>query len=156
MKLVHDDAFHAQSNKRGSHSDDPSPTAARSELMRRVASKDTTPELIVRSLVHSLGYRFRLQRRDLPGTPDLVFPRHRKIIFVHGCFWHRHAGCSRTTTPKTRHDFWKAKFRRNVQRDREVVRALRNERWEVLIVWECETRHLEKLSFRIATFLDAR
>ena len=128
--------------------------AARSALMRRVRSKDTTPELVVRRAAHSLGYRFRLHRRDLPGTPDLTFPRLRKTIFVHGCFWHRHPGCSRTTTPATRADYWREKFEQNVARDRRNVAMLRALGWDVLVVWECETFDRVALLGTLSRFLD--
>ena len=129
--------------------------AQRSRNMAAIRGNNTKPELIIRSLTHRLGYRFRLHRRDLPGTPDLVFPRHDKIIFVHGCFWHRHTGCRFTATPKTRPAFWAAKFKANQQRDRRAVRALRANGWGVMTVWECETRNPERLSRRIARFFDA-
>jgi DNA mismatch endonuclease (patch repair protein) len=111
----------------------------RSRVMRAVKSGDTTPELIVRRLVHALGYRFRLHRRDLPGQPDLVFPRLGKAIQVHGCFWHRHACEAGQSTPATRVDYWNAKFARNVERDRRNLRRLRRLGWSVLVVWECQT-----------------
>ncbi len=113
--------------------------AARSALMRRVGGKNTTPERAVRRAAHSLGYRFRVHRRDLPGTPDLTFPRLRKVIFVHGCFWHRHEGCVRTTTPKTRAGYWCEKFEHNIERDRRNIATLSALGWDVLVVWECET-----------------
>ena len=128
--------------------------AARSALMRRVRGKDTGPERTVRRAAYSLGYRFRLHRRDLPGTPDLAFPRLRKVIFVHGCFWHRHAGCSRTTTPKTRAAYWREKFEQNVERDRRNVSTLRALGWEVLVVWECETFDRTGLLATLSRFLD--
>ena len=127
---------------------------ARSALMRRVRGKDTTPERAVRRAAHSLGYRFRLHRRDLPGTPDLTFPRLRKVIFVQGCFWHRHAGCSRTTTPKTRADYWREKFEQNMERDRRNIAMLRALGWEVLEVWECETLDRTGLLVTLSRFLD--
>ena len=127
---------------------------ARSALMRRVRGKDTTPERAVRRAAHSLGYRFRLHRRDLPGTPDLTFPRPRKVIFVHGCFWHRHAGCPRTTTPKTRGGYWREKFEQNMDRDRRNIAMLRALGWEVLVVWECETFDRTGLLATLAEFLD--
>lgn len=108
--------------------------------MRTVRQAHTGPEVAVRKLLHALGLRFRLQRRDLPGTPDIVLPKHKTVIFVHGCFWHRHTGCSRATTPKTRVEFWREKFNRNVIRDQEKERALVGIGWRVLTVWECETR----------------
>ncbi len=126
---------------------------ARSVLMRRVKGKDSAPEMSVRRVAHALGYRFRLHRRDLPGTPDLVFPRLQKVILVHGCFWHRHRGCSRTTTPKTRTGFWEAKFTQNIRRDKRVVRRLRDIGWEILIIWECQTADPAKLSRRLERFL---
>lgn len=128
--------------------------AARSELMRRVRGKNTTPERAVRRVAHALGYRFRLHRRDLPGTPDLVFPRLRMAIFVHGCFWHRHEGCARTTMPKTRAAYWREKFEQNVRRDRRNLAALRCLGWEVLVVWECQTFERIQLLARLSRFLD--
>ena len=127
---------------------------SRSALMRRVRGKDTAPEHSVRRAAHALGYRFRLHRRDLPGTPDLTFPRLRKILFVHGCFWHRHEGCRRTTWPKTRAVYWRRKFEENVERDRRNVAELRALGWEVLVVWECETFDWEKLLALLSEFLD--
>jgi len=125
----------------------------RSANMARVRSRDTEPELLVRRFAHALGFRFRLHRRNLPGTPDLVFPRLRKIILVHGCFWHRHDGCDRTTTPKTRTSFWLSKFDANVARDKRTTRELRRLGWKVLIVWECETREPLLLRRRLRKFL---
>ena len=123
--------------------------ATRSAIMRAVRSTNTGPELAVRKLAHSLGLRFRLHRRDLPGTPDLAFPGCRKVVFVHGCFWHRHGAdgkgeCARgRSTPATRTDFWEAKFARNVARDRRDRRRLRAAGWGVMVVWECQTRRLD-------------
>ena len=125
----------------------------RSALMARVRGRDTAPERAVRSAAHSLGYRFRLHRRNLPGTPDLTFPRLRKVIFVHGCFWHRHAGCGRTTTPKTRAAYWREKFERNVERDRRNSARLGALGWEVLVVWECETFDRTELLATLSRFL---
>lgn len=125
----------------------------RSRLMSKVRSRDTKPELLVRSLVHRHGYRFRLHRRDLPGSPDLVFSSRRAIIFVHGCFWHRHPGCRKATVPGTRREFWRKKFARNVKRDKIVRETLEQDGWRVLTVWECETRDVEKLGRRITYFL---
>jgi DNA mismatch endonuclease, patch repair protein len=112
----------------------------RSEIMAAVRQRDTTPELRVRSTLHRAGYRFRLHRRDLPGSPDVVLPKHRLVVFVHGCFWHRHPGCKKATTPKANAEFWAAKFRRNVERDAEAVAGLEVLGWRVLTIWECETR----------------
>lgn len=118
---------------------DPPVAPDRSRLMARVRQKNSGPELLVRSILHRAGFRFRLHRRDLPGTPDIVLPRHRVAIFVHGCFWHRHPGCSRATTPKTRVDFWKAKFDRNVERDAAACAALREGGWTPVVIWECQS-----------------
>lgn len=126
----------------------------RSRLMSRIRSRDTTPERLVRSLAHRLGYRFRLHRRDLPGSPDVVFPSRRAIVFVHGCFWHRHKGCWKSTVPGTRKKFWLQKFARNVERDAVAHEALERAGWRVLTVWECETRDVDALSSRLIAFLD--
>ena len=127
--------------------------AKRSEIMSRIRSRDTKPEMIVRRIAHRLGFRFRLHRRDLPGSPDLVFPRHRAIILVHGCFWHRHPGCKYATTPKTRVSFWERKFEGNVVRDRRNESALADLGWRVMVIWECETRDPEAVAERIRGFL---
>lgn len=124
----------------------------RSRMMASIPQKDTKPEVVVRRLVHSLGYRFRLHRRDLPGTPDIVLPRLRKVIFVHGCFWHRH-GCRKTTTPASNVEFWADKFDANRARDRRAVRLLRRDGWECFVVWECQTKRLNWLQERLAAYL---
>ncbi|MFZ2162247.1 MAG: DNA mismatch endonuclease Vsr [Sideroxyarcus sp.] len=121
----------------------------RSWNMGRVGSKNTKPELIVRSLLHCQGYRFRLHRKDLPGKPDIVLPKYNTVIFVHGCFWHRHANCADASTPKTRTDFWLKKFSENTARDAKNQTALINAGWKVIIVWECETMKLDKLASRL-------
>lgn len=128
----------------------------RSRMMKAVRSKNTKPELAVRSLVHALGFRFRLHRNDLPGTPDLVFPRLRCVIFVHGCFWHRHPACRGTTTPKENAEYWEAKFKQNAERDRVTIRTLRAENWRVLVVWECQTRHEPRLQQKLKRFLKGK
>lgn len=125
-------------------------TSERSQLMRKVKRQDTAPEMIVRRIAHRLGLRYRLHRADLPGSPDIVFGPRRKVIFVHGCFWHRHPGCSRASTPKTRTDFWTAKFDRNVARDAKVERLLRDAGWDVITIWECETRDKAELERKLA------
>lgn len=107
--------------------------------MARVRSKNTQPEMRVRRAAHALGLRFRLYRRDLPGTPDLVFPKYKVALFVHGCFWHRHEGCPRATMPKTRVDYWQAKFHRNVERDARHAEDLLALGWNPAVIWECET-----------------
>ncbi|WLQ13311.1 DNA mismatch endonuclease Vsr [Hahella aquimaris] len=124
----------------------------RSEIMGRVRSKDTSPEMAVRKMVHSLGYRYRLHRKDLPGRPDLVFPGRGKIIFVHGCFWHRHPGCSLARVPKSRVDFWEAKLNANRERDLQTLKKLEEMGWSCLVIWECEIRE-SGLRERIKEFL---
>jgi len=126
----------------------------RSHMMSGIRSKDTKPELIVRSVLHSLGYRFRLHRRDLPGSPDIVMPRHETVIFVHGCFWHRHTGCKFAYSPKSRMEFWEKKFEKNIERDRRVQRQLRQLGWRVIVVWECQTSDLAALSERLCSRLE--
>ena len=121
----------------------------RSRMMARIGPRHTRPELVVRRLIHRLGFRFRLHRKDLPGCPDLVLPRHRVVIFVHGCFWHRHKGCSNCSTPRTRTGFWTAKFQQNVARDARAVRALRRAGWRVMTIWECETEHPTSVERRV-------
>ena len=121
--------------------------------MARVRGKDSKPEIAVRRCVHRLGYRYRLHCRNLPGSPDLVFPRLRKVIFVHGCFWHRHRGCPRTTMPRTRANYWATKFMANVKRDARVRGRLRRADWDVMIVWECQTLDLEALTAKLLAFL---
>jgi DNA mismatch endonuclease (patch repair protein) len=117
--------------------------------MSRIRSRDTRPELCVRSLLHGMGYRFRVHRKDLPGNPDIVLPRHKLIIFVHGCFWHRHKGCRFAYTPKSRVEFWERKLGGNVERDIRVRKELRTLGWRVAVVWECELRNRAKLEARL-------
>jgi DNA mismatch endonuclease (patch repair protein) len=111
--------------------------ATRSRMMAGIKGRDTKPERVVRSHLHQAGFRFRLHRRDLPGSPDIVIPRWNAVIFVHGCFWHRHPGCSKASTPRTRARFWNAKFAGNIERDRRNLLALRRLGWRVKVVWEC-------------------
>jgi len=128
----------------------------RSWLMGQVRGRNTSPEIAVRKAAHGLGYRFRLHRKDLPGTPDLVFPRLRKVIFVHGCFWHRHRNCRLASFPKTRQEFWEAKFRRNVERDEQAVADLERLGWDVKVIWQCDTTKTGLLEKQIAEFLGPR
>ena len=121
--------------------------------MRSVKQKNTGAEMVVRRLVHAMGARYHLHRRDLPGRPDLVFPRRRLCIFVHGCFWHRHPGCRLASTPGTNVEFWQEKFGRNVERDARKEAELRATGWSVEIVWECETRIPESLTIRLRALL---
>ena len=122
-------------------------------IMAKVRSKDTTPELVVRKLSHSLGYRFRLYRRDLPGNPDLVFLGLKKIIFVHGCFWHQHRCRRGNRIPASHREYWTNKLEANVVRDKRNLRKLRRLGWKVLVVWECQTRDLSKLTEKLDAFL---
>jgi DNA mismatch endonuclease (patch repair protein) len=124
----------------------------RSENMRRIRSKGMLPELAVRSMVHRMGYRFRLHRKDLPGKPDLVFVSRRKVIFVHGCFWHSH-GCRIAHTPKSNADYWGPKLKRNQARDKTNLAAIAAQGWKPLVIWECEVKFREKLAKKLAAFL---
>jgi DNA mismatch endonuclease (patch repair protein) len=126
----------------------------RSRIMRSVRRRDTTPEIAVRRALHRLGFRFRLQRKDLPGTPDIVLPRWKTAIFVHGCFWHRHSGCPKATTPRTRVEFWRQKFEANLARDRRIEAALRGKGWKVVTVWECEANDVRKLEAQLVREFD--
>lgn len=112
--------------------------SGRSERMSRIRSSNTSPELALRKALHTLGFRFRLHRKDLPGKPDIVLPRYKAVVFVHGCFWHRHDGCKVASTPKSNTRFWVEKFDRNVARDSQSQELLRAQGWKVIIVWECE------------------
>ncbi len=126
----------------------------RSQVMRAVKSQDTNPEMIVRRLLHQAGFRYRLHRKDLPGKPDLVFPGRKKIIFVHGCFWHQHSGCRFADRPATRQDYWNAKLNRNVERDAKNQEMLIQNGWKLLIIWECQTRDKVSLIEVAKTFLE--
>jgi len=130
--------------------------SARSEIMSRVKARDTVPEKFVRSLVFRLGYRFRLCKAGLPGRPDLAFPSRKKVLFVHGCFWHSHTGCANARVPKSRTDFWTNKLLANKARDARNLRALKKLGWSYLVVWECELAYPETLAGKIIRFLDAQ
>lgn len=110
----------------------------RSWNMSQIRSKNTRPEMIIRSMLHKMGYRFRLHRKDLPGKPDIVLPKYKTVVFVHGCFWHRHKGCKRCTRPTTNQNYWQMKFDRNIKKDRSNKTKLKKMGWKVIIVWECE------------------
>jgi len=112
----------------------------RSRNMSAIKSKNTKPEITVRKLLHSMGYRFRLHRKDLPGSPDIVLPKYKTVIFVHGCFWHRHENCKYATTPKTRKEFWEKKFRENINRDNLNQANLSLKGWKIIIIWECQLK----------------
>lgn len=129
--------------------------AKRSENMRRIKGQDTKPEMIVRRFVHSMGYRYRLHAPDLPGKPDLVFPKLRKVILVHGCFWHLHKGCREGRIPGSGCDYWVPKLLRNVERDSKNLAAIRKLGWKVLIIWECEIEKNERIDKRLIQFLNS-
>ena len=121
--------------------------------MSRIRGRDTSPEKVVRSMLHRMGFRFSLHRKDLPGKPDIVMPRHSTVIFVHGCFWHLHKGCKQARIPKTRHAWWKQKLEGNASRDLKKRTELRRLGWRVIAVWECETEKPDKLRRRLERFL---
>jgi DNA mismatch endonuclease (patch repair protein) len=125
----------------------------RSEIMSRIKGVNTKPELIVRSLLHRLGYRFRLHRKDLSGKPDIVLPRHKKVIFVHGCFWHGHKGCKRSSIPSSNTEFWETKITKNVERDKAKTRELRRQGWKVLILWQCQIKDADNVVKKIKKFI---
>jgi DNA mismatch endonuclease (patch repair protein) len=125
----------------------------RSWLMGRIGSRHTSPEFRVRRMAHALGYRFRLHRKDLPGTPDLVFPRFGLALFVHGCFWHRHSGCCKATLPKSRAEYWLPKLARNVERDRLNQIAVEACGWRVAVIWECETKDPQLLRGKLLSII---
>lgn len=124
--------------------------------MSRVLGKDTKPEKIVRSLLHRMGFRFRLHAKDIPGRPDVVFRSRRRVVFIHGCYWHRHPGCKNARTPKSHLDFWIPKFEANQRRDLAVRRELRKMGWKFLVVWECEVKAEARLESRLKAFLEGR
>lgn len=125
----------------------------RRRIMQSVKQKDTAPEMVVRRLLHAAGYRYRLHRKDLPGRPDIVFGGRRKVIFVHGCFWHSH-GCSKGQAPKSKLNYWGPKLAQNAERDARNVRSLKEAGWKVLTVWECETKEPERLLLALRDFVD--
>ena len=126
----------------------------RSRNMSAIKSKNTKPEIKVRKVLHSMGYRFRLHSKDLPGSPDIVLPKYKTVIFVHGCFWHRHQNCKYASTPKTRKEFWNKKFEENIQRDLEIQDKIKNLDWRSVVIWECETKNIENLRGKIIDFLN--
>lgn len=126
----------------------------RSRVMARVRSKDTKPEMLVRRVTHGMGYRYRLHDKKLPGCPDLVFRRRCKVIFVHGCFWHRHRNCALARLPKSRRDFWTPKLNANRKRDERNLRELTKAGWSALVIWECEIGDTDALAQRIRDFLE--
>lgn len=127
--------------------------AQRSKVMRSVRSENTKPEIIVRQMLDDLGYSFCLHQQDLPGKPDIVLPNHRKIIFVHGCFWHQHPQCKDGSRPQSNVDYWNRKLDRNIQRDRENIAALIAANWHILVIWTCETKNKEQLRQKLEAFM---
>ncbi len=125
----------------------------RSWNMSRIRGENTTPEIVVRSSLHRMGYRFRLHVKKLPGRPDIVLPKYNTVVFVHGCFWHHHHGCRYAYMPKSRKTFWKDKFNKNILRDRQVNKALRTLKWNILTIWECETENTSKLVAKITSYM---
>jgi len=126
----------------------------RSWNMSRIKGKNTKPEIIVRSLLFKLGYRFRLHYKKLPGKPDIVIPKYKTIIFVHGCFWHRHTGCQYAYSPKSRVDFWENKFNENINRDKKKKKELEDLGWKVIVLWECETKNTNILQEKISKIIN--
>jgi len=126
----------------------------RSRNMSRIRSKNTKPEMVVRSWLHKNGYRFRLHRIDLPGKPDIVLPRHKTAIFVNGCFWHQHQGCRKATLPKSNQAYWIPKLQRNVDKFESTLRQLEELGWKVIVIWECETKKIDKFSSRLGKELE--
>ena len=126
----------------------------RSWNMSRIRSRNTKPEIAVRRILHFLGYRFRLHRKDLPGTPDIVLPKYKTVIFVHGCFWHRHKNCRYSYNPKSRVKFWRDKFAANIERDKQSAAELKMLGWRRLVIWECETKDSENIRSIIERFFE--
>ena len=123
--------------------------------MSQVRSCDTQPEVVVRSLLHRMGYRFRLRPKSMPGKPDIVLPKHRKTIFVHGCFWHGHEGCPRAARPSSNREFWDKKLSGNIERDRRNLQELAQLGWKVLVVWQCELKSADVLSKKLTDFMES-
>lgn len=123
--------------------------------MSKIGPKDSEPELFIRSMIHQMGYRFRLHRKDLPGTPDLVFPKYNGVIFVHGCYWHGHQDCNRASIPDTNTKFWKNKIGKNINRDRKNYKKLQELGWDYLVIWQCEIKkgNIPKLQQKVDSFL---
>ncbi len=132
---------------------DPLSKEKRSWNMSRIRSKDTRPEKVVRSLLHRMGYRFRLHVKSLPGTPDIVLPKFKTVIFVHGCFWHRHPGCRFAYTPKSRVDFWMKKFEQNINVHEKATVELKDQGWRVFVIWECDLSDLDSLGRKLSNLL---
>ena len=128
----------------------------RRKCMSRIGGKNTKPEKIVSSWLHQRGYRFRLHRKDLPGKPDIVLPKYKTVVFVHGCFWHQHEGCRKALLPQTNKDFWLKKLQQNAIRDQAVQEQLETCGWKVFVIWQCEIKDFDKLAQRLTAFLESR
>ncbi len=126
----------------------------RSRIMSHISGKNTKPEILVRSLLHRMGYRFRIHKKDLPGRPDICLPKHKKVIFVHGCFWHGHENCSRSKRPTTNVEFWNKKIDGNIERDKENIKKLRRLGWQTLMIWTCEIKNQEELKNKLISFIE--
>ena len=124
--------------------------------MSAVKSKNTKPEILVRKVLHAKGYRFRLHVKELPGKPDIVFPKYKTVIFVNGCFWHRHEGCKYASTPTTNIDFWNAKFAENVARDKKKCQEIQEKGWQVIVIWTCEINNTAALGERLKMLLESK
>lgn len=125
----------------------------RSRVMAKVKNKNTKPELLVRSLLHRMGYRFRIHRKDIPGKPDITLPKYKAVIFVHGCFWHGHEGCPNAKRPQSNLEFWDEKLNENIDRDKKTICELERMGWRVLVIWTCEINDVDTLSQRIENFM---
>lgn len=130
------------------------PKNVRSKVMSRIRSRDTKPEKLVRSIMHSLGFRFRLYDKNMPGRPDLVLKKYQTAVFVNGCFWHQHPGCKKSVVPKSNRAYWLPKLAKNVDRDKKNIEIIENQGWRCLILWECETKNHESLQIKIQTFMN--
>lgn len=126
----------------------------RSRIMSHISGKNTKPEILVRSLLHRMGYRFRIHKKDLPGRPDICLPKHKKVIFVHGCFWHGHENCPRSKRPTTNVEFWNKKIDGNIERDKENIKELRRLGWQTLTIWTCEIKNQEELKNKLISFIE--
>jgi DNA mismatch endonuclease (patch repair protein) len=126
----------------------------RSQIMSRISGKDTKPEILVRSLLHRMGYRFRVHKKDLPGKPDITLPKHKKVIFVHGCFWHGHEACPRSKRPSTNAEFWNKKIDSNIVRDKKNIQSLENLGWKTLTLWTCEIKNQDLSKHKLISFME--
>jgi len=122
--------------------------------MSHISGKDTKPEILVRSLLHRMGYRFRLHKKNMPGKPDIVLPKYKKVIFVHGCFWHGHENCPRSKRPSTNVEFWNKKIDANIERDKKIIKSLEYLGWKTLIIWTCEIKNEDALKHKLISFME--